>query len=118
MKKYIPYIVMLCLVGLCWSIGLASKLFNLISEARFEVVERAASGEIVLVAIDAKSIKKLEKWPWPRRYHAEIINKLKQAGASEIALDIDFSSRSNPEDDAALPDHHHHRCGTARLAGW
>ena len=26
--------------------------------------------DIVIIAIDAKSLANLQQWPWPRRYHA------------------------------------------------
>jgi CHASE2 domain-containing sensor protein len=29
-----------------------------------------ASGNIVLVKIDSQSLRKVGRWPWPRRYHA------------------------------------------------
>src|SRR5205085_9266644 len=41
-------------------------------------------------------------WPWPRRYHGELVDRLRQAGAHSIGFDVDFSSRSNPVDDAAF----------------
>jgi EAL domain-containing protein (putative c-di-GMP-specific phosphodiesterase class I)/CHASE2 domain-containing sensor protein len=61
-----------------------------------------ASGDIVLVAIDDPSLASVEKWPWPRRYHAQLARTLDQMGAKRILFDIDFSSRSNREDDVAL----------------
>jgi diguanylate cyclase (GGDEF)-like protein/PAS domain S-box-containing protein len=57
---------------------------------------------MVLVAIDPESLVEYGTWPWPRDYHAEIIDKLLAAGAARIAFDIDFSSVSNPGSDAAL----------------
>ena len=45
---------------------------------------------IVLVTIDDQSIKKLGAWPWPRKYHAQLIRTLNQAGAKVIGFDILF----------------------------
>lgn len=61
-----------------------------------------ASGQIVIVEIDARSLDKVAKWPWPRRIHGALIDKLLVAGASSIAFDVDVSAASNPADDAAL----------------
>ncbi|QUL36765.1 EAL domain-containing protein [Erythrobacter sp. JK5] len=61
-----------------------------------------ASGEIAIVEIDGRSLQALEKWPWPRRYHAQAIRELDRLGAEQIAFDVDFSARSTPQDDAAL----------------
>jgi diguanylate cyclase len=69
---------------------------------RDSVRHHDASGNVVIVEIDAKSLKAIDEWPWPRRNYADVINHLTRAGARSIAFDVDFSSRSNPSDDAAL----------------
>jgi diguanylate cyclase (GGDEF)-like protein len=66
---------------------------------RFSYDNRAPSGEIVLVDIDAKSIKQIGTWPWKRRIYANLLDKLRVMGAAEIAIDVDFSSASQPEED-------------------
>lgn len=57
---------------------------------------------MALVAIDAKSLKEIPQWPWPRSLHAKLIQKLEKAGVSDIAFDIDFSAITNKKDDKAL----------------
>ena len=69
---------------------------------RNEINSRPASGTIVLVEIDAKSIRSIDKWPWPRTLHAQLVDRLNAAGASQIAFDVDFSSRSVDADDLAF----------------
>jgi EAL domain-containing protein (putative c-di-GMP-specific phosphodiesterase class I)/CHASE2 domain-containing sensor protein len=61
-----------------------------------------ASGAFVLVEMDAKSLRAMDRWPWPRSVHARALQALERAGASTIAFDIDFSSRSRSEEDARL----------------
>ena len=63
---------------------------------------RQASGDVVLVAIDDQSLRDVGRWPWPRRYHATMIDKLTAAGAKRIFFDITFETRSNPVDDGLL----------------
>ncbi|NLO72876.1 MAG: CHASE2 domain-containing protein, partial [candidate division WS1 bacterium] len=48
------------------------------------------SEEIVLVTIDDESLSQegLQVWPWPRDYHARVLQELKQAGARLIGLDV------------------------------
>jgi EAL domain-containing protein (putative c-di-GMP-specific phosphodiesterase class I)/CHASE2 domain-containing sensor protein len=58
-----------------------------------------AGGSVVIAEIDAKSIAAIARWPWPRRVHAAIVDRLREAGARSIAFDVDFSSPSAPEDD-------------------
>ena len=61
-----------------------------------------ASGDIVVVAIDAPSIEKIGVWPWPRRLHAELLRQLERAGVSDIVFDVDFSTPSDPASDRAF----------------
>ena len=49
-----------------------------------------ASGDIVLVKIDNQSLRDVGRWPWPRRYHAQLIDQLSKDGAKRILLDINF----------------------------
>jgi len=63
---------------------------------------KPASGEIYLVEIDARSLKSLDNWPWPRSYHAQLVDRLNEAGVEQIVFDIDFSSRSTDAEDAAF----------------
>ena len=61
-----------------------------------------ASSDIVLVKIDNQSLRKIGRWPWPRRYHAQLTDRLTEAGAKRIFFDISFFGATNPEDDQAL----------------
>jgi EAL domain-containing protein (putative c-di-GMP-specific phosphodiesterase class I)/CHASE2 domain-containing sensor protein len=62
----------------------------------------AASGEVAIVEIDARSLQRLDRWPWPRGIHAAILDRLREGGARSIAFDVDFSARSTPAEDAKL----------------
>lgn len=44
-----------------------------------------------IVAVDEKSIEALGQWPWPRDRLAEIVTKLKAAGARSIVFDLILS---------------------------
>lgn len=50
--------------------------------------EIPTTGEVVIVAIDEKSLQELGQWPWPRVVMAQLIEGLSKAGARVIALDI------------------------------
>ncbi len=52
------------------------------------------SSNVVIVDIDEKSLKSLGQWPWPRIILAELIQKIDDAKASAIGIDILF-----PEED-------------------
>jgi len=73
-----------------------------LDDLRFRMLRRPASGQVVVVAIDPGSLGRLDVWPWPRGYHATVLENLLHAGARRVAFDLDFSSRSLPEEDAAF----------------
>ena len=98
---------------LIWT-AVASLVFGLIGLG--EVAEDAlramrnsthfhkASGDIVLVAIDDRSLRDVGQWPWARRHHAALTTSLTQAGANRIFFDVNFAGRSTAADDASLAD--------------
>ncbi len=63
---------------------------------------RPVSPAIFLVGIDDSSIKNIGHWPWPRSYHAQIIEILQEAGASVIGYDVLFSEQTDPAEDQAI----------------
>jgi diguanylate cyclase (GGDEF)-like protein/PAS domain S-box-containing protein len=101
-KRYQPHILVACLLVLALLSGLRGTLQDALTDLRFRSFPRQASGDIVLVAIDSPSIREIGVWPWPRTLHADLVDKLRQAGASDILFDIDFSSPSNPTSDQSL----------------
>ena len=62
----------------------------------------ASADKIAIVGVDQNSLERIGQWPWPRSLHAQLIDKLKAAGARVIFLDFDFSSRQNPGANGAL----------------
>ncbi|CAN0441999.1 unnamed protein product, partial [Scytosiphon promiscuus] len=100
MKRISPHICVFIIIALIALTGLNSQFHSKLTELRYSLLPEQATGNVVLVAIDSKSLQETETWPWPRSLHAEIIKKLEIAGASDIAFDIDFSSKSTEEQDA------------------
>jgi diguanylate cyclase (GGDEF)-like protein/PAS domain S-box-containing protein len=84
-----------------WS-GRLARVENVVAEARAAVLAHERASDIVIVGIDAQSLRALSEWPWPRRHHARLLQMLKSAAPKNLFIDIDFSSRSNEEDDALL----------------
>ena len=58
----------------------------------------------VVVGIDENTFDDLQTtWPFPRRLHAEMIDRLREAGARQIVYDVQFTEPSpRPRDDQAL----------------
>ncbi|MBW1917015.1 MAG: CHASE2 domain-containing protein [Deltaproteobacteria bacterium] len=58
---------------------------------------------LLVVGIDEASFQELgQSWPWPRRLHATLIQRLNAAGAGLIVFDILFADPTTPEDDQLL----------------
>ncbi len=83
-------------------LGTAEPAERFFGQIRDGLNSKPASGEIYLVEIDARSLKRLDNWPWPRRYHAQLVDRLNEAGVEQIVFDIDFSSRSTDAEDTAF----------------
>ena len=60
--------------------------------------ERPITDQVVIVAVDEKSLKEKGRWPWPRTYMADLVDKISGAGAAVIGFDILF-----PEPDSYIP---------------
>lgn len=81
---------------------------------------RVAPDDIIILTIDDESMSQaehyrsdpekyealapIEQWPWKREAYAIVIDRLMQAGAKTVALDVVFSTDSTygPEDDQAF----------------
>jgi adenylate cyclase len=61
--------------------------------------------DLAVVAIDTKTFNKLQvQWPFPRRYHARVLDNLRKDGAKAIAFDVQFTEQTDARDDNALID--------------
>lgn len=94
-----------CLLSLiCGLIEFGLPLENMLRYARNEIRPQKASGDIVVVGIDGRSLNEVKRWPWPRAYHAQMIDTLNKAGAKRIFFDFNFDSYSDPVNDQAMVD--------------
>ncbi len=64
------------------------------------------SRDIVVVAIDEKSLDAIGRWPWRRAFHAEVLRRISAQAPRCIGLDLLLSEpeTDHPEDDAVLAD--------------
>ncbi len=58
------------------------------------------SEQVVLVAIDDASLAQLGQWPWSRRRHAELVDRLSTMGARAIGIDVLFAERQQGDPQA------------------
>src|SRR3954447_113491 len=85
-------VVSLLVLGVFWmnlAEGLEGKLYDM--RARLRAGAKGAEN-VVLIGIDDDSIKAIGRWPWPRSYMAEMVNKLAENQAKVIGLDVLFTN--------------------------
>jgi adenylate cyclase len=95
---------------LAYATGLLYPLEAQSIDARFSIRGERPSlvKQFVIVQIDDHSFNYFAdhhmaaNWPWPRRYHAVVIDHLLAAGAKLIAFDVGFTQQTDAYDDNAL----------------
>jgi len=81
-----------------WLQPLEYRLLDL----RADLTRHEVNSDVVLIEIDAYSLHQLPHWPWPRHYHAQILDTLRGIGVKDVFYDVDFSSVSNTGNDQSL----------------
>jgi CHASE2 domain-containing sensor protein len=71
---------------------------NMIYDAWMRMRAGPTSEQIVIVAIDNRSLEALGRWPWPRQVHADLIDRLAQAQARAVGYDVLFVEPSDQGD--------------------
>ena len=80
--------------------GALDPVDRMLQNERFSLLHRPPSGHVAVVEIDSASLQQVGLWPWPRALHARMLDRLNEMGAAQIVFDIDFSSESDPRNDA------------------
>ncbi len=82
------------------------RLDLILYDAHLQLWDRPSPDDIIIVAVDDESLKKLGRWPWSRDIHARLIDKLTKENVRAIALDIIFAepSQYNKHADRKLAD--------------
>jgi len=83
-------------------IGFGELPEDLLRTGRNSLHLHKASGDIVLIKVDDKSLRDIGRWPWPRAKHAALIDKLTSAGTKRIFVDVLFSGATDDPNDRAL----------------
>ncbi len=87
------------MVGLSWA-GPAAllRLEHISLNLRFLLRgERAPGDEVVLVAVDDRSLKEIGRWPWSRDKQARVVEAIAQDGAKVIGLDLMYLEPEAPD---------------------
>ena len=61
---------------------------HLVQDAGLRLAARPSHSDIVIVAIDDRSIAAIGRWPWRRALHAELIARLAAQNPRVIGMDV------------------------------
>ncbi len=90
-----------CFLAICslLQVSFFTAMENKAIDFRFKVRGvRKPQAPVMVLAIDEKSLKEVGQWPWPRSTHAQIIRKLKAAGAKCVFYDVLFSEAERTQE--------------------
>ncbi|WP_456407260.1 EAL domain-containing protein [Thiolapillus sp.] len=103
LRLAVGFVLLILAMLLTWR-GWLSGLDNTIYDGFLRHMETPVSDRVIIVAIDAKSLSVLGRWPFPRSYHADLLRHISAGNPAVIALDINFAEPDlqRPEDDERL----------------
>jgi diguanylate cyclase len=91
------------LAGLIFGlIGFGEIAEDYLRVARNSFHEHNASGQIIVVKIDDQALRRYGSWPWSRRLHAQLVDRLTAAGAKSVFFDISFPYQTDARSDGAF----------------
>lgn len=108
-----PPMVLVAFSVLCWLVAMSVSLTPAWKQVEFKLLDSMmvasapdkSTFPITIIGIDEASFSELKlQWPWPRRLHAELVDRLSAAGAAVIVFDVVFAEPSNEEDDKRFAD--------------
>ncbi len=102
-RRVLPECIILAVAAIVSAAGLLAPVERQLDDMRTRALTGGSPSDVVIVAIDAQSLKDLNRWPWSRQVHAALLERLDAAAPSAVFFDIDFSVPSgDPDADAAL----------------
>jgi len=80
------------------------RLDRVLYDAALSLARPRPPSDLVIVAIDEASLATIGRWPWPRRIHAALIDRVTQDGAKAVGLDVILAEpdRADAEADGIL----------------
>ncbi len=95
--------LLLITVGLIYSDWL-ERVDLVMFDTPQQIWTRPAPEDVVIIAVDEYSLTALGRWPWSRRVHAELLNKLSETDVKAVVFDIIFADpdRHDPNGDMLL----------------
>ena len=84
--------------------GITTRLDNALYDLHMQHWQYAPSDDVIIAAIDERTMDALGSWPLPRAVHGRVINKLTAFGVRTIGVNLTMSEgdKSHPENDRLL----------------
>ena len=81
-----------------------SVVDGLLYDSFIGYLDTPVANEILIVAIDPKSLALLGRWPFSRKMHADLLDTIARGKPAVVGVDINFAEPDgeHPEDDLAL----------------
>ncbi|MBC2662077.1 CHASE2 domain-containing protein [Novosphingobium flavum] len=94
----------ICLIGAAAleRSGLTARLDHIVYDALLSRRPAPATGRILVVALDERSLTSVGPWPWPRTTQAQLVRRLAAARPRAIGLDVLLSEPRDAAGDRAL----------------
>lgn len=86
------------LVGWMSLTSVANRADRLIYDVLMQAKAGPTDEDILVIAIDDRSLEMLGQWPWPRNLHARLIDRLTEAEAGPVAYDVLFTEATAQDD--------------------
>jgi diguanylate cyclase (GGDEF)-like protein len=104
LQRLLLWLLGTCLLALLILGGPATRLDDLFYDVHLRHWQYAPDDDVVIVAIDPRSVAALGAWPWPRRLHAQLLDRLAAAGVRGVGMDVTISepSATDPAGDQLL----------------
>jgi len=82
--------------------NILDRLDLVVYDAMLPLQNNPLSEQVIVIAIDDASIQSLGRWPWSRRKHAQLLDRLTDMEVRAVGIDIIFSEqqKNDPEADS------------------
>ena len=108
LRRRLPWALLalglLVLVSALTLLSLFPRVDRLMQNTAANLRPTTPSPDIVIVAVDARSVRELGRWPWRRSVHAQLLQRITAGKPKCIGLDIFFNqpNADDPQGDAQL----------------
>lgn len=98
----IGFIALVVVVGVNTSV--LKRIDFIVYDTLLSLSSEKPPPDVIIAAIDEKSISKLGRWPWSRSIHGELLDQLTLAQTKAVGFDILFSESENILSDQLFSD--------------